>query len=301
MKLRQLSHLLALAELGSFNKAAERMNLTQSALSRSIQGLEDELGVRLIDRGIKGNSLTPMGKAVATRARRVLVETDDLRRDVELLKGAEIGHLRVGMGFGPSAMLTEPFLIHMAKAHPQVQVTVSRGSAAMQLAQLYDRVLDCLIMDLASVPPAPELAIDYISEMRVGFACRKDHPLCQNGKRPITFAELRGYPIGSTPLSDEFGHFLVRHYGIEAHPASAVTLRCEEIASLVNTVLQSDAIYLGTLGSARAQLEAGTLVALQIEPPLTTKVRYGLVTLTGRTASPALMLFSQFVTTRLHD
>ena len=48
MNLRQLEHLMALAEEGSFSRAAERMHLTQSALSRSLQGLEDELGARMV-------------------------------------------------------------------------------------------------------------------------------------------------------------------------------------------------------------------------------------------------------------
>jgi hypothetical protein len=59
VNLRQLAHLTALAEEGSFSRAAERLHLTQSALSRSVQTLEDELGARLIDRAGKRSTLTP--------------------------------------------------------------------------------------------------------------------------------------------------------------------------------------------------------------------------------------------------
>ena len=71
MNLQQLEHLLALAETGSFSRASEKVHLTQPALSRSIQMLEQELGMPLIDRIGKRNELTPFGAMVLARARRI--------------------------------------------------------------------------------------------------------------------------------------------------------------------------------------------------------------------------------------
>ena len=71
MNLRQMEHLLALADSGSFSRAAESSHLTQSALSRSIQSLEEELGGALFDRIGKRNALTPLGHLAVQRARRV--------------------------------------------------------------------------------------------------------------------------------------------------------------------------------------------------------------------------------------
>lgn len=68
MNLRQLEHLLAVADSGSFSRAAEQQHITQSALSHSIQALEAQLDERLIDRVGKSNELTPFGHAVAARA-----------------------------------------------------------------------------------------------------------------------------------------------------------------------------------------------------------------------------------------
>ena len=69
MNLKQLEHLLAVAETGSFSRAAEQLHLTQPALSRSIRMLEEELDARLIDRMGRRNELTPMGVALAFRSR----------------------------------------------------------------------------------------------------------------------------------------------------------------------------------------------------------------------------------------
>jgi hypothetical protein len=71
MNIKHLEHLLALADTGSFSRAAEKLFITQSALSRSIQSLEDDLGGKVLDRIGKRNELTPLGRDVVTRARHI--------------------------------------------------------------------------------------------------------------------------------------------------------------------------------------------------------------------------------------
>ena len=80
MNIRSLEHLLAVAETGSFSKAAERCFITQSALSRSIQTLETDLGGQLLDRIGKRNELTPLGQQVVERSRGIVREAAELKR-----------------------------------------------------------------------------------------------------------------------------------------------------------------------------------------------------------------------------
>ncbi|NYH22367.1 LysR family transcriptional regulator [Paraburkholderia bryophila] len=94
MSVRRLNHVVALAEEGSFARAAERVHLSQPALSRSIQAIEDELGLRLFDRAARGVAVTQAGKTIVERARRVLFEANCLVRDAELLKTHEIGEVQ---------------------------------------------------------------------------------------------------------------------------------------------------------------------------------------------------------------
>ena len=139
MNLRHLEHWLALADTGSFSRAAEKLHITQSALSRSIQALEEDLGGLLVDRVGKKNELTPLGRSVLERARRIVHEAQELKEGAALLKQGGLGTLRVGLGSGPGAMLMTPWLVFMARHHPTVQVTVSRGSTELQLTQLRER------------------------------------------------------------------------------------------------------------------------------------------------------------------
>ena len=299
VNLKQLEHLLALADSGSFSRAATQMHLTQSALSRSIQSLEDELGGRLIDRIGKRNELTPLGLTVVARARRMVLDAADLRRSADLLQQGNLGAIRVGLGSGPGALLMTPLLQHMARHHPGVKVAVSRGSTELQLLQLRARQLDALVIDVRRIAPAADLRIEPLGELRAGFICRAGHPLA--GATPVPFEVLLGYPIASTPLSDEVARLLVDHYGPRADPAQMTTLQCEDVTSLLDTVAVTDAIFLGIAAAARAGIAAGTLAEIRVEPPLRAGARFACITLAGRTEAPAMGILRAFVDERLRD
>jgi len=301
MNLKHLAHWLALAETGSFSRAAEKLHITQSALSRSIQVLEDELGGPLVDRMGKKNELTPLGWSVLERARRIVHEAQELRQGAALLQQGGLGSLRVGLGSGPGAMLMTPWLQYMAVHHPTVQVAVSRGSTELQLVQLRERQLDALVVDVRRVDVAPDLNMVDIVEMRAGFVCRQAHPILARHPAPVPFEDLLAYPIASTPLSQEVARTMVDHYGPRANPGQMTTLLCEEISSLIEVVRQTDAIYLGIVGAARQGLADGTLVELAMDPPFRAGARLAIVTLAGRTELPVMAVFRQFVTSRLVD
>ena len=301
MNLRHLEHWLALADTGSFSRAAEKLHITQSALSRSIQALEEDLGGPLVDRVGKKNELTPLGRSVLERARRIVHEAQELQQGAALLQQGGLGTLRVGLGSGPGAMLMTPWLVFMARYHPTVQVTVSRGSTELQLTQLRERQLDALVVDVRRVEAAPDLNVAHVVEMRAGFVCRQGHPLLGLYPEGAPFDALLAYPIASIPLSQEVARLLVDHYGPQANPAQMTTLQCEDIASLLDVVGQTDAIYLGILGAAREGMARGSLAELPMRMPLKGQARLGLITLAGRTELPALSVFREFVQQHMTD
>jgi len=301
MNLRHLEHWLALADTGSFSRAAEKLHITQSALSRSIQALEEDLGGPLVDRVGKKNELTPLGRSVLERARHIVHEAQELKQGAALLQQGGLGALRVGLGSGPGAMLMTPWLVHMAKHHPTVQVTVSRGSTELQLTQLRERQLDALVVDVRRVEAAPDLKMTQVVEMRAGFVCRQGHPLLGRAAKGLPFDALLSYPIASIQLSQEVARLLVDHYGPQANPAQMTTLQCEDIASLLDVVGQTDAIYLGIVGAAQEGLAQGHLVELPMQIPLKAHARLALITLAGRTELPVMSVFRDFVQNHLSD
>ena len=301
MNLKQLEHLLAVAETGSFSRAAEQLHLTQPALSRSIRMLEEELDARLIDRMGRRNELTPMGETVAVRAKQLVFEAEELSRSVALMKGGSSGAIRVGLGSGPGAMLMTPLMTHVAQNHPDVRLTITRGAIELQLRQLRERLLDALVIDMRSIAPADDLVIELAAKMRGGFVCRSGHPLVSKTPNCISFKDVLRYPLASTHLADEVAHILMRRFGPRANPKHAVRLRCEEVQSILETVRESNVIFFGIVAAARRGISCGELVELVTDPPASISALFGIVTLVGRTESPSMKVFRRFVADWLHD
>jgi DNA-binding transcriptional LysR family regulator len=290
----QLKHLIALADSGSFSKAAQALFLTQPALSRSIRALEDELHAALFDRIGRRIELTPFGGETLTRARQLLFDAEELQASGPSLREGRSGVLRIGMGSGPGAMLMTPLLMQIARERPQLRVEISRSSTELLLQALRARSLDALVVDLRSMRPAADLRAESLHEMRGAFMVRRGHPLTRL-RSGVSFDALARYPIASTPLSDEVARMLIERYGPQAHPAQCVTLRCEEIASLVDVARHSDAVLLAIRAAAPE------LVELQMRPALNATARFGLVTVARRTEAPALSIVRELMQQRLRD
>lgn len=297
MNIKHLEHLIAVAETGSFSRAAERLFITQSALSRSVQSLEEDLGGRLLDRIGRRNVLTPLGQEVVARARQIVRDASELRASVEWSRKGHGGSMRIGLGSGPGAMLMTPLLSHMVEHHPKVQLSITRGPTDLQLLQLRANQLDALVVDARWVVPAPDLLIEQVGELRGAFICRADHPLAQ--LEEVTLPQLLAYPIASAPLSDEIARLMVDLYGPQANPAQMVTLQCEEITSLIAVVEQSHAVLLAVSAAAREGIEAGRLVELRMQPRFAMTARFAYITLAGRTQAPVMAVFRRFVEQRL--
>ena len=292
MNLNQLRHLIALAEHHSFSKAAEALFLTQPALSRSIQALEQDLDVRLVDRDGKLTTLTAYGELVAARAERILFEARELKRGVELLKEGQLGALSVGFGPTPAAVLMQPFLTHMASHYPRMQLKIARGSVELLVQSLRNESVDIIAVDRRALLTADDLAIGPVATLRGGFLCRSGRPLTALAQ--IDLAALRQYPVASTPLSDELARMLVEQLGPDAHPARLINLNSEDITSLLDLVEGTDTVFFGIFGCARARIAAGRICEIQVQPHFERCGEYALVSLARRSESPAVGLFWVF-------
>jgi DNA-binding transcriptional LysR family regulator len=294
MTLVQLRHFISLAQTGSFAKSAQALHLTQPALSRSIRALEDELGQSLLDRVGRLSELTPFGRLALPRALELVEGADDLAQSAQPSAHNHQGSLRIGLGSGPGAMLMTPLLLKVAQERPKVKLQIARANTELLVQALRDRALDALVVDARSLRPAPDLTVQLRYEMAGCFMVRRGHPLTRR-RQPLSFDQLAPYPMASTPLSDDIARAMVERYGALAHPDVCITLRCEEIPSLVDVARRSDAVLLAVRSTAP------DLVELNLRPALGVTARFGLVTLRRRTAPPALDLVRALMAERLVD
>lgn len=229
------------------------------------------------------------------QARELVLAADDLRSSGRQARaGGDEGVLRVGLGSGPGAMLMTPLLLKMAQERPRLRLDIARASTDRLVQALRERQLDALVVDTRSLRPAPDLNAQFVHEMTGAFMVRPGHPLARRRRR-ITFEDLLGYPLASTPLSDEVARVLVERYGPAAHPSACVTLRCEEVPSLVDVARRSDTVLLAVRAAA------SDLVELRLQPPLDATARFGLVTLRRRTAPPGVDTLRELMQQCLQD
>jgi len=177
--LQQLRFLCALAEQCHFGRAAESCAVTQSTLSGGIKELEARLGITLFERNHRRVMLTPLGKEIATRAQRLLVDAEEL---VGLARNAQeplSGPLRFGVipTVGPYVLLPS-LLSHLGAARPKLKLHVREAPTAVLLDKLAGGELDILLVavpyELGDVETM-EIAKDPIV---VAMPC--NHPLGQH-------------------------------------------------------------------------------------------------------------------------
>ena len=129
MDLRQLEIFAKVAEMGSFSRAAEALHLTQPTVSEHIRALEDELGVRLLDRLGRGTATTRAGQLLLSYASRILALSREARQALEGYQGRMRGELVVGGSTIPGEYLLPAVIGRFREKFPEVSTTLVIGDS----------------------------------------------------------------------------------------------------------------------------------------------------------------------------
>jgi DNA-binding transcriptional LysR family regulator len=259
----QLRHFIALADSGSFTRAADSTRRSQAAFSRSIAMLEAHLGAELVERNGHRNALTPIGRTVLEHARQVVAQADELHQVVHHHVSGEAGSVRLGMSATPHALLAPRLLRMAAQRAGHMRLQLSGGAQALQIQALRDRTLDALVMDYHSLPGShADLEVHQLVRLPTGVLARPGHPLAQ--RRPVAFSELTEFAVACTGMSAATGRLLVQRLGLQAHPEVLITLASESVPDLLDVACHTDALYMGVVAPAANLLTQGRLVLLDV-------------------------------------
>lgn len=157
MELRQIRTFVHVAELGSISAAAERLHVAQPALSRHLQALEQELGVRLFQRNGRGVVLTDAGKLMLARSAGVLRELDGMREDLHNAAEAPRGQVSFALPPTVAEILCGPLVERFSSRFPQVQLSISTGYSGYVLDWLQRGVVDVAVLYDVAASPAMRL------------------------------------------------------------------------------------------------------------------------------------------------
>lgn len=263
LNLQKLFHAVIVSEECSLVAASKKLFITQSALTRSIQSLETDLGIKIFNRIPSGVELTGEGKMVIERGREILDQTHRLYRDTLTLSSGS----RSMVSFGVDPILTEvllPTLLETIVTDSnlmQIQVKAESRSTLMTLLQ--DEMIDFFVTDISDFKPIDikEVTIEKLLTLRGSMYARKGHPL-ENAEQ-IDSASLFQYPV-ITPSNvherkwDPFDWTNV-------HPAKddrRQQIICPDTNSLRHIVYNTNAVWASLDATVRSDIEQGKLIRL---------------------------------------
>jgi DNA-binding transcriptional LysR family regulator len=295
MTLKQLEVFVAIAETLSFSRGAEKTCITQSTASQHIQGLEDELGIRLFDRGRGGALLTEAGKLFFGRARKILTDCDDSRLAIRRFLGMENVILRVGASNIPATWLIPAVLGQFLNQCSKVRLEVIQGDSRSIIKQLISE-------DVELGFTGGRFDDDRIQFEPMGqdkIICAVSAELASGSKQSLSQAELCKIPL------------VVREDGsgtqMAVYEALAGTWISKEALNIVAVLGSSEAIRRALLNgtgyafvssmSISEELASGQLIAVRI-PGLNITRKFYAARRDGRELSPAAAAFLKLMNDR---
>jgi DNA-binding transcriptional LysR family regulator len=266
--IRRLEMLVALDTHRSFNRAARVLGISQPSLTRALQTLEKELGVRLFERGTADCAPTEFGKIMLIRGRRMLSEVAEARREIALLQGLEIGEFRIGAGSYATQLWLGAAIGQLNSAHPRLRVR----SAEWLWYQLADALMaaeiDVAVGEASELAGNPEIVVSRLPR-RAGVAfCRAGHPLSR--RTSIGIADLTTFPLAGPRLPRRIAAHLPAESALGRLAADGLSFQpailCETIVGIADLVENSDALGIAPRASLARLRQRPSLVVLPFEP-----------------------------------
>ncbi len=294
MKNHQLKALVQVADSGSIRAAARTMNLCQSALTKALRELEEELGVELLLRSYKGVEFTDAGHTLLSRARLALAILDKAQEEIALQRGG--AGVRVSIALTPlvGIQVLPQVLLEFERGNPAVRINLSEGFLTSLIPQLIDGRLDFAIAlaDPASLPF--EIDFEAIAPVGSAVAGRRNHPLA--GAK--TWADLKDAKWVLNLTAGSQGSSLLNWFNQQGIGELSNTIRCDSPLLMLELMQRTDRLSVGP-----ALLFSDPLIGQGIQridvQPLPPPMMMGLITLRGIPLSRAARQLASMITRHL--
>jgi len=266
VQLRHLRCLVAVAQERHLARAAERLALSQPAVSKTLSELEAIVGTRLVDRSKAGRrgvqGLTAAGEQLLAHALRVLEALDASAQAVAPAAGGRVERLRIGALPSVAPALLPTALARLRDGWPQAQIVVKSAANGALLDELRAGELDLVVGRMSDPRLMGGLSFELLHTEPLVFAVRAGHPLAL---KAASVQAVLGYPLvvygeGTIPRHNTESFLSARGLVL---PTNA--LQTLDVAVARALVAVSDAVWITPLGAARGELAEGRLVRLRIE------------------------------------
>lgn len=288
MDFKQLRNFAYVVRYSSFGVAANTLNVTQPALSKSIRALEQTTGVRLLDRGAWGVRPTEAGERLLEYAEVILALSEEARDEFDTRQGAQRGRLRVG-GIATMARSILPLASRrFLSRHPGVNLTLNEELSPSLQAQLLSGTIDIALMGRPRDFPNEELEYRGLLEVPIEIVADRNHVLAERDH--VSLADLTEWSwiIPARPDPDRTA--LDAIFAAARLPLPQAV--CETSSSTFQISMLTDSPWLSYLSSTSAFARGpdSRLVRLKIDVPRWTR-KVGIASRRLRVRRPLLLSF----------
>jgi DNA-binding transcriptional LysR family regulator len=291
MDLRHLRNMLAVMEEGSLGKAAQRLNISQPALTKSIQRLEEHLGVRLFEREARGMKPTFYADSLRGYAKAACVGMAEAESQIAALRNGTEGIITVA---GPPPVVTDllpEVLVRLSQERPKLQVRVVAQNREL-FTNLLEGRFNLVVAMLYDEMPKEGLSKRWLFDDRLVLVMRPDHPLAKRRRvKPTDLVDQKWVFADH----DTWGQRRLRLYFEQAGlllPRARFESRNPEI--LKSIIMISDHIGMIAQLGVEKELASGTLKAIEIDSPLMLRP-IGIVRRENEPTSPAVKSFIRII------
>lgn len=254
---------LEVAEHLSFSKAAERLYITQSAVSQSVKNLETALDTRLFIRGNKGIALTAEGELLYEYVKNAVSLIDKGETELQKLKTLERGSLRIGVSDTISRYVLLPYLEKFNRAYPMIHLQIVNRTSIQAVSQLKAGQVDLAIINLPFADDAIE--ITELSPVQDIFVAGDRFRFLRD--RELSLQELVGYPLIFLEKNANSRNYVERYF-----LSQGISLKPEIELGSHDLVLEFAKINLGiacvTREFSKQYLSDGSLFEVRVTDPI---------------------------------
>ncbi|SHE61920.1 DNA-binding transcriptional regulator, LysR family [Microbulbifer donghaiensis] len=296
LTLKHLRHLDAIIQQGTIHGAAERLHLSQPALTRSLNTLEEALGVKLFDRSKSGMAPTGFCQQIAGRCRELLLDLDEIQREADLFRHIEFGDLHISVGRAIKELIVRNTLPEFVARYPGVSVTVSEGNHTELVDRIKRREADILLAGSVSYRSVEGLRHEPLRDIPLSIIVGPDHPL--RGCAEVQFDQLAEYPLIAATSVSPSNPLLTAIDRATSKPAPQVL--CGDHPTLKSILLRTNAWLPTPEIYFKKEIETGELCRLDLHHPAM-KIELSVIELVGRSRSPAVEKFLDICRTYLES
>ncbi|GFM81809.1 LysR family transcriptional regulator [Pseudomonas cichorii] len=248
MDLRDLTYFDTIAELGHLGRAAEKLNRSQPALTKSIQRLEESFGTRLFQRDGRRIKLTPVGELLQARGKELQQSIAQTQREVRDFASGMVGNIRVGCAATMAEYLMPKLTSALLQRAPDVTFKLVVGQDDLLSESLRSGQLDMIICSL--IPDDEQVTSFPILKDEAVVIASEHHPIF---KAPMQMSDLTSYRWVLPPIGVSSRKWLDATFAAHGLPLPVVQIEANSISLLPGLIAQSNLLSF----IARESLEFG--------------------------------------------